>query len=137
MRGWLTAKHDERFEEKNADICKTYVWAELRRQAGIETVSVDEMTGIQALERAAPTLPMKPGRVERQEFEYIRHGTRTVIAGFNVGTGQIVADIGATRTEEDYTRFLQRLFATRARKTQYYRFSVLVLHPITQKIRHF
>ena len=34
------------------------------------------MTGIQALERAAPTLPMRPGKVERREFEYIRHGTR-------------------------------------------------------------
>ena len=41
---------------------------------GIHLVSTDEMTGIQALERAHPTQPMGIGKVERQEFEYIRHG---------------------------------------------------------------
>jgi hypothetical protein len=40
---------------------------------GGQTVSIDEMTGIQALERAARSLPMKSGHVERREFEYIRH----------------------------------------------------------------
>ena len=49
---------------------------------GIHVVSTDEMTGIQALERAAPTLPMQPGKVERREFEYIRHGTQSLIANF-------------------------------------------------------
>ena len=76
MRGWLTAKHDEGFAEKCHDICETYRLAPERGHAGVETVSIDEMTGIQALERAAPTLPMGPGRVEHQEFEYIRHGTQ-------------------------------------------------------------
>ncbi len=47
---------------------------------GGQTVSIDEMTGIQALERAAPSLPMKPGHVERREFEHIRHGTKALIA---------------------------------------------------------
>jgi hypothetical protein len=50
-------------------------------EQGGQTVSVDEMTGIQALERAAKSLPMKPGHVERREFEYIRHGTKALIAG--------------------------------------------------------
>ncbi len=63
---------------------------------------------------------MQPGRVERQEFEYIRHGTRTVIAGFNVATGEVVVDIGDTRTEEDFAAFLERLFATRAPQTQWH-----------------
>jgi len=48
----------------------------------VRTVSIDEMTGIQALERAAPGLPMRPGKVERREFEYRRHGTQTLIAAF-------------------------------------------------------
>ena len=48
------------------------------------------MTGIQALERIAPGLPMKPGKVERCEFEYRRHGTQTLIAGFDVTTGKVV-----------------------------------------------
>ena len=64
------------------------------------------MTGIQALERIAPTVPAKPGRVERREFEYIRHGTRTLIASFNVATGAVLADIGETRTEEDFAAHL-------------------------------
>jgi hypothetical protein len=37
----------------------------------VRTASIDEMTGIQALERAAPSLPMLPGKVERREFEYV------------------------------------------------------------------
>jgi hypothetical protein len=47
-------------------------------------MSTDEMTGSQALERKHPTIPMGPGRVERREFEYIRHGTLTLIANFDV-----------------------------------------------------
>ncbi len=46
------------------------------------TLSIDEMTGIQALERLAPSLAMKPGQVERREFQYKRHGTQTLIAAF-------------------------------------------------------
>jgi hypothetical protein len=47
------------------------------------------MTGVQALERAAPTQPMRAGRPERSELEYIRHGTTTLIADFDVATGQV------------------------------------------------
>jgi len=64
------------------------------------------MTGIQALECIAPTLPVRPGRVERREFEYTRHGTCTLIASFNVATGAASADIGETRTEEDFAAHL-------------------------------
>lgn len=60
------------------------------------------MTGIQALERAHATQPMKPGCVERQEFEYIRHGTVSLIANLEVATGRVIAPtIGPTRTEFD------------------------------------
>ena len=48
------------------------------------------MTGIQATERLEQDLPMRPGKVERREFEYIRHGTQTLIANFDVATGKIV-----------------------------------------------
>jgi hypothetical protein len=47
----------------------------MRVAAGERVISTDEMTGVQALERAAPGLPLRPGKVERREFEYIRHGT--------------------------------------------------------------
>jgi hypothetical protein len=50
----------------------------------VHTVSIDEMTGIQALDRAAPSLPMNPGQVERREFEYVRHGIKALIAAVDV-----------------------------------------------------
>ena len=69
------------------------------------------MTGIQALERIAPGLPIMPGKVERREFEYRRHGTQTLIAAFNVATGKVEGMIGNTRTEKDFARFLRRVLA--------------------------
>lgn len=59
-RGWFTSKRDEHFEQRCHDICETYRLDPERANAGIETVSIDEMTGIQALKRAAPGLPMRP-----------------------------------------------------------------------------
>jgi transposase len=71
------------------------------------------MTGIQALERKHPTLPMRPGRVERREFEYLRHGTQCLIANFEVATGQVVTpSIGPTRTESDFAAHVERTIAT-------------------------
>lgn len=71
------------------------------------------MTGIQALERAAPTLPARPGRVERREFEYVRHGTLSLIASFRVATGQVTAaSLGPTRTEADFAAHVARAIAT-------------------------
>jgi hypothetical protein len=80
-------------------------------EQGGQTVSVDEMTGIQALERAAKNLPMKPGHVERREFEYIRHGAKALIAAFDVATGQVRGTIGDTRAE-DFVAFMKGLFAS-------------------------
>jgi len=109
VRGWPDAKPDPQFAEKCHDIYQTYRLAPERATAGIPTFSIDEMTGIQALERIAPTLPVRPGRVERREFEYTRHGTCTLIASFNVATGAASAGIGETRTEEDFAAHLAAL----------------------------
>jgi DDE superfamily endonuclease len=83
-------------------------------EQGGQTVSIDEMTGIQALERAAKSLPMQPGRVERREFEYVRHGTKALIAAFDVATGKVHGTIGDTRTEADFVAFMNELFAKAA-----------------------
>lgn len=84
-----------------------------RAEQGEQTISIDEMTGIQALERKAPAQPMRPGKPERREFEYIRHGTQTLIASFNVVSGQIAqASVGDTRTEIDYLNHVQQLVAS-------------------------
>lgn len=82
-------------------------------EEGTHTVSVDEMTGIQALERIAPTKRMKPGQQERREFEYQRHGTQCLIGNFEVGTGEVLMPtVQATRTEEDFATHLARTVAT-------------------------
>jgi transposase len=78
------------------------------------------MTGIQALERIAPGLPMAPGKVERREFEYRRHGTQTLIAAFDVTTGKVEGVIGDTRTEEDFARFLDNLLSSAAANTRWH-----------------
>lgn len=86
----------------------------LEDRATTRTVSVDEMTGIQARERIAPALPMKPGKIERHEFAYVRHGTQSLIAHFDVVTGQVGGTVADTRTEADFVAFLDALFASTA-----------------------
>ncbi len=80
---------------------------------GCHVVSTDEMTGIQARERAAPTTPMRPGCPERREHEDIRHGTLRLIANLNVATGEVLAPaLGPTRTEADFAAHIARTLAT-------------------------
>jgi hypothetical protein len=79
---------------------------------GIHIVSTDELTSIQALERTAPTKPMRPGLVERREFEYQRHGTLSAIVSLDVGSGAVLeASLGPTRTEHDFTAHIARTLA--------------------------
>jgi len=102
---WLNAKPDDpvAFAAEVAAVCEVYQHAPAVAQQGGHIISTDEKTGIQALERAAPTLSMQPGLVERPEYEYLRHGTQCLIANFDVATGRVVAPtIGPSRTEEDF-----------------------------------
>ena len=94
----------------------------------MQIVSIDEMTGIQALERIADNKPMqpaekvmpescsikirRPGRIELREYEYKRHGTQTLIAALNVTTGTVSGVVGDTRTEEDYASFVDSLLSS-------------------------
>lgn len=94
-------------------MCGVYRSA-IAAKATTRTVSIDEMTGIQALERIAPSLPMQSGRVERREFEYVRHGTQALIAHFDVVTGKVGGSVADTRTEADFAAFLEALFASAA-----------------------
>ena len=73
--------------------------ASLAEQGG-QTVSIDEMTGIQALERAAKTLPMKPGEVERREFEYIRRSCRRCLPQRRQRHGGMWSVTISTRTSQ-------------------------------------
>lgn len=95
------------------EVCEVYHHAPERYQQGIHTVSSDEKTGMQALERLHPTRPTKAGLVERREYEYMRHGTLTLIANFEVATGQVLApSLGPTRTEEDFAQHLAKTLDT-------------------------
>lgn len=103
---WLNHQRDENpeaFDAEVKEVCETYRLAPERHQQGIHTLSSDEKTGMQALERLHPTRPTKPGLIERWEYEYQRHGTLTLMANFEVATGQVIApSLGPTRTEEDF-----------------------------------
>ena len=84
-------------------------------------MSTDELTGVQALERKHPGLPLAPGKVERREFEYVRHGTRTFILSRDVVTGHILAPAcGPTRTEADFLAHLQAVVATQPEATRWH-----------------
>jgi len=114
-RYWLTPAPADPvvFAAQVQTVCDAYAQAPTFLAQGGHLVSCDEMTGIQALERAAPILPLRPGRVERREFEYIRHGTQCLIANFEVATGQVVTpSIGFTRTEADFAAHIDRTIAT-------------------------
>lgn len=115
-RYWLNNDRDQdpdRFDAEVKGVCELYAEAEALYQQGVHVVSTDEKTGIQALERKHPTRPMSPGQVERREFEYIRHGTQTLIANFEVARGLIVApSLGPTRTEQDFAAHIEQTVAT-------------------------
>jgi len=95
------------------DICTLYPQAPALAAQGERVVSTDELTGVQALERRHPGLPMAPGHVECREFESVRHGTCTFILSRDVATGQVVApSAGPTRTEADFLAHRQGVVAT-------------------------
>jgi hypothetical protein len=97
------------FNEKVTDINTLYRLAPELTEMGERVMSTDELSGVQALERKHPTLPMRPGDVERQEFEYERHGTQCFIINFEVATGKVVApSYGDTRTEEDFLHHIKQ-----------------------------
>jgi len=104
-----------------ADVCGLYRMAPTLTAAGERVVSTDELTGVQALERKHPGLPLAPGKVERREFEYIRHGTLTFILNRDVATGQVVApSCGPTRTAEDFVAHIRQTVASDPAATRWH-----------------
>lgn len=121
IRYWLTSLDDEQANAQIAAICLVYQQAESRAEKGEQTVSTDELTGVQALERKHPGLPLAPGKVERREFEYIRHGTSAFILSRHVVTGQLLAPYAAaTRTEADFLAHVQAVVATDPTATRWH-----------------
>lgn len=114
-RYWLntTEKDPERFAAQVKAVCDTYLAApEQERIHQTHTVCVDEMTGVQALERIAPSKPMIAGKCQLIEFEYNRHGTLCLIGNFVVTTGELLRPtIGPTRTEADFASHIEQTVA--------------------------
>jgi transposase len=115
-RYWLNTTETDpaRFEAEVKTVCDTYLAApEQERTNQTHTVCVDEMTGIQALERIAPSKAMIAGKCELIEFEYERHGTLCLIGNFVVTTGELLRPtLGPTRTEGDFASHIEQTVAT-------------------------
>ena len=95
------------------EVCDLYEQAGRLAEQGIHVVSTDEKTGIQALQRLHPDLPMGPGEVQRREYEYLRHGTLCLTANLEVWCGLIVSPtLGPTRTEADFVAHIAQTVAT-------------------------
>lgn len=112
---WLntTEKDRPKFQAEVENVCRTYLEAPAKAATGAHTVSVDEATALQAIERNAPDKPAQPDRVPKQEFEYTRHGTTTLTAGLDVVTGRIVCPtLEATRTEPEFVAHITRTVDT-------------------------
>src|SRR5881397_1811256 len=115
---WLNS-HDEDFEAKAHHICNLYAKALESYQQGRLVICCDEKTGMQVLEHKAPTKPAQPGRRERREHEYLRHGTRVLINALAVATGQLAWTIGTTRKATDFVAHLQQAYQRLPRMTRY------------------
>jgi transposase len=104
VRQWLHSP-DPQFRQKVNAICALY------RQApkGSVVLSVDEKTGIQALQRKHADRVPGPGRSRRREFEYVRHGTQALIAALDVHTGRVMGRCTDRRTQADLVAFMEQV----------------------------
>ena len=94
-------------------MCDLYEQAGRLAEQGVHVVSTDEKTGMQALERLHPDIPMGPGRPQRREFEYVRHGTVCLIANLEVWCGQVIApSVGPSRGEADFKAHVEQTVNT-------------------------
>lgn len=120
-RYWLTPAYEADFDVKVSDINGLYKQAPELAKQGQRIESTDEMTGVQALERKHPDLPVLPGKVERREFEYIRHGTLAFMFNFDIVTGQLAACTASpTRNEQDFLQHIRGRVTAEPQTTQWH-----------------
>ena len=105
VRGWLTRPADPDFFPKATDVCDLY----LHRPANSIVVCIDEKTAIGARSRKHPEQPARPGRVARREFEYVRHGTISIIAALDVHSGHVVTERIIRNDSATFIAFLSML----------------------------
>ena len=103
--GWLTRKDTPEFWERAADVCGIY----LNPPENVVVLSIDEKTGIQAKSRKHPTQPVRSGQPARREFEYVRHGTASLIAAMDVTTGKVTATDIKRNNSVTFIAFLEEI----------------------------
>ena len=96
---------DPLFVDKVRDVVGLY----LDPPAAAVVLCVDEKTQIQALDRSAPVLPMRPGVPERQSFDYVRHGTTSLFAALEVATGQVISAVKRRHRQQEFLAFLRTI----------------------------
>ena len=97
--------NDPKFEEKVRDVVGLYVDPPDRALV----LCVDEKSQIQALDRTAPILPLRPGIPERQTHDYKRHGTTTLFAAFNILNGKVIGSCLPRHRGKEFIKFLHQL----------------------------
>lgn len=97
--------NDPHFEEKVRDVVGLY----LNPPDRALVLSVDEKSQIQALDRTAPLLPLRPGLPERQTHDYKRYGTTTLFAAFNILNGKVIGHCLPRHRGREFLRFLREL----------------------------
>lgn len=97
--------NDPKLEEKVRDIVGLY----LNPPDRALVLCVDEKSQIQALDRTAPILPLRPGLPERQTHDYKRHGTTTLFAAFNILNGKVISSCLPRHRAKEFVRFLTQL----------------------------
>jgi hypothetical protein len=105
---WLNS-HDPDFDTKARNLCQLYVQAPQFYEQGRLVLCCDEKTGMSIRGRKYPTQPAEPGKPSKREFEYIRYGTRCLLTTFSVPTGEVVWDLGPTRTSQDWAAHLRHV----------------------------
>ena len=96
---------DPKFEEKVRNIVGLYLDPPDRALV----LCVDEKSQIQALDRTAPILPLRPGLPERQTHDYKRHGTTTLFAAFNILNGKVIGTCLPRHRSREFLKFLSQL----------------------------
>lgn len=105
VRGWLTRRDTPEFWERAVDVCGLY----LNPPVNALVLSVDEKTAIAARSRKHPTVAAAPGRVERREFEYVRHGTAALMAALDVRSGQVLGSAAKRNDAVHFIAFLEEI----------------------------
>lgn len=107
VRGWLNRKDDPTFWERVRDVCGLY----LNPPDRALVLSIDEKTSIQAKERKYPDRAVAAGRPRRREFEYVRHGTASLVAALAVHSGKVVAQPIDHNNSQTFCAFLETIEA--------------------------